>query len=217
MQLFIRHFFNFPYVRRLRTNPRQKMPSSRATANEWQSETATLYLVSKRRLTKPKPGTWLLWFALFLGCLYLGHRWWMTEKEIPPGIVVHEDGSLGLSPDRQAKLDRELEEIDHAIQYALIAGTKGVYPCYSCPNGQNTIFLNFGEVWKYGITRKGAEGRYPQGNFGAPNLLFVQQFTGTYSECLKMERVMIYGYPMLPQASARDFILIRPPGNRYDS
>lgn len=36
-------------------------------------------------------------------------------------------------------------------------------------------------------------------------------------ECLKAEKTMIYSYPLLPETQARDIILIRPPGNKYDS
>lgn len=140
----------------------------------------------------------------------------MGEKKIPPGVELDEDGNIKLSPDRQAKLDRELEEIDNAVQYALIATKRSLYPCYSCPFGQKTIFLNPGEVWKYGVTRKGPEGRYPNESFGAPNLFYFRQYMGTYSECLKREKIMIYNYPLLPEAQTRNILLIRPPGNKYD-
>jgi len=121
------------------------------------------------------------------------------------------------SPERKAKLDEELDEIDNAVQYALFAVIDGYYPCYSCVSGQKDIFLYKGSVWKYGVTRKEESERYPGGNYGASNLLFVPQFWGTYSECLKMEKTMIYNYPFLPETIARKTILIRPPGNRNDS
>jgi hypothetical protein len=38
----------------------------------------------------------------------------MTEKELPPGLITTPDGDITLSPERQAKLDRELEEVDEA-------------------------------------------------------------------------------------------------------
>jgi hypothetical protein len=67
--------------------------------------------------------------------------------------------NLSLSPERKAKLDRELEELDNAEQYVLRANRDGWYPCYSCPT-KNRIFLLKDEVWKYGVTRKGEKGRY---------------------------------------------------------
>jgi len=144
--------------------------------------------------------------------LYIG----FSKKEIPPGIEVDEKGNMVLAPERKAKLSRELEEIDNAVQYALIATINGFYPCYSCTNGQKDIFLRMGEVWKYGITRKGEKKRYPNQKYGAKNLLFIPQFRGSYGECLKREKIMIYHYPFLPESLARDILLIRPPGNKYD-
>jgi hypothetical protein len=64
----------------------------------------------------------------------------MTEKELPPGLITTPDGDITLSPERQAKLDRELEEIDNAVQYALVVTVEGFYPCYSCTNGQKPYF-----------------------------------------------------------------------------
>ena len=116
-----------------------------------------------------------------------------------------------------SEIDRELEEIDNALQYALIADVSRDYPCFTCPDGSNTIFLYKGEVWRYGSTRKGEKGRYPSGNYGAPNLSFIVQFKGTYSECLKMEKTKIYNYPLLPEALKRKVKLFRPPGNVNDN
>lgn len=181
--------------------------------SERKTELSVVSKNSTRRLpNKPK---WLLLLLLLLGAITLGII--MSEKDIPLGVVTTPEGDIALSPERQAKLDRELEEIDNAIQYALVAASGGYYPCYSCTNGEKTIFLKFGEVWKYGVTRKGPEGRYPKQDYGAPNLVFIRQLVGTYSECLKAEKTMIYSYPLLPETQARDFILIRPPGNKYDS
>ncbi|MEL6928782.1 MAG: hypothetical protein AAFO95_09115, partial [Cyanobacteria bacterium J06600_6] len=72
--------------------------------------------------------------------------------------------------------------------------------------------------WKFGVTRKGgAAGRYPNVDFGNLNLQFMEQFTGTLSDCMKEERKKIYSYPFMPETRARDIILIRPPGNKNDS
>lgn len=187
-----------------------------ARKNTFTGRSANLSVVSKTSNRRsPNGRNWLMLLLLFLGVMVIGIL--MTEKKLPPGLITTPDGDISLSPERQAKLDRELEEIDNAVQYALVVTVDGLYPCYSCTNGQKTIFLKFGEIYKYGVTRKGQEGRYPNGNYGAPNLLFVRQVIGTYSECLKAEKTMIYSYPLLPETQARDFILIRPPGNKYDS
>lgn len=163
--------------------------------------------------TKHKKRTW---YIILGGGIVLAF-FFMAHKIIPPGLEKDKDGNITLAPDRQAKLNKELEEIDNAEQYVLVAQRSGLYPCYSCTNGQKTIYLNVGEVWKYGVTRKGLQGRYPRENFGVPDLNYFQQFIGTYSECLKKEKIKIYNYPFLPEALARDILLIRPPGNKYDS
>lgn len=166
----------------------------------------------------PRKPKWWLWGIIFIGLLFFAGKILMSEKELPPGLVATPDGRYELSPERQAKLDQELEEMDDAMQYALVAKRYGKFPCYSCPNGQNFIYLNGGEIWKYGITRKGgATGRYPNLDLETLNLQFVEEFNGTLSECMKEERRKIYGYPFMPEANARDIILIRPPGNKNDS
>lgn len=187
-----------------------------ARKNASSDRSAYLAVVSRTNSRRSPNGRGWLFFLIFLLGIFVA-RIVMTEKELPPGLITTPDGDITLSPERQAKLDRELEEIDNAVQYALVASSDGFYPCYSCTNGQKTIFLKFGEVWKYGITRKGQEERYPNQNFGAPNLIFIRQVLGTYSECLKAEKTMIYSYPLLPETQAREIILIRPPGNKYDS
>lgn len=67
------------------------------------------------------------------------------------------------------------------------------------------------------MTRKGEKGRYPGGDYGAENVRYVEQYEGTYSECLKMEKIKIYNYPLLPEARKRELQLFRPPGNKNDS
>ena len=165
----------------------------------------------------PGPFILLLLLSLLAVGVVAGHKILAGKEKEKSPIVVDEDGNVRLSPERQAKLDKELEEIDNAVQYALIATIDGYYPCYTCPDGSATIFLYKGETWRYGVTRKGENGRYPDGNFGTPHVVFVVQFTGTYSECLKEEKIKIYNYPLLPEARKRELQLFRPPGNKNDS
>jgi len=139
-----------------------------------------------------KPPRGKMWLFLLLLCALLasGYIIWNSSKKIAPGLIETPEGEIILSPEREAKRNRELEEIDNAIQYALVATIDGYYPCLSCPFGVETIYLYKGNVWKYGVTRKGEAERYPGGNYGADNLLFFPMFEGTYSECLKREKTL---------------------------
>jgi len=115
---------------------------------------------------------------------------------------------------RKEKLQRELEEIDNAEQYALVVRIPGTFPCYSCVD-QSEIFLNEGEVWRYGVTKKGKAGRYRSG-LPFIELTYSVQFEGPLHECLKQEKIKIYSYAVLPENLKRENPLIRPPGNKRD-
>ena len=123
--------------------------------------------------------------------------------------------NLSLSPERKAKLDRELEELDNAEQYVLRANRDGWYPCYSCPT-KNRIFLLKDEVWKYGVTRKGEKGRYGRWHI-EQGLYYLVQYQGPLQECLRQEKIKIYNYAVLPENLRREQQLIRPPGNKQDN
>lgn len=132
-----------------------------------------------------------------------------------PFLEYDEKGTPRLALWRKQKLEKEIEELDEAEQYVIVAAIAGNYPCYSCV-ASKTIFLNKGEVWKYGMTTKGKGGRY--GNKLEPmNLLYIVQFKGTIEQCLKEERRKIYQYAILPENLKRKTPLIRPPGNKKDS
>lgn len=88
----------------------------------------------------PNSNKWLL--LLLLGAfLASGYIIWNSSKKIAPGLVETPEGEIVLSPEREAKRDRELEEIDNAIQYALVATIDGYYPCLSCPFGIKTTYI----------------------------------------------------------------------------
>jgi hypothetical protein len=164
---------------------------------------------------QPNTGFYLFLLLLAIGGIFGTYHLISGSKKSP--VIIDQDGNKVLAPHRQKKLDKELKEIDNAAQYVLVADKTGYFPCYTCPDGSGLIYLYKGEVWKYGMTRKGENGRYPKQNYGAPNLRFLIQFQGTVSECLKMEKIKIYSYPLLPEAEKRDFTLIIPPGNVIDS
>jgi len=129
-------------------------------------------------------------------------------------IEFDQDGIPRLAKWREQKLVKELEDLDGAEQYVLTAGTSGWYPCYSCLDTTN-IWLNRGEVWKYGSTTKGQKGRYGKSLKGLL-LDYHIQFEGTLEACFKEEKRKIYGYAIMPENLIRPKPIIRPPGNKKD-
>ncbi|MEL7219934.1 MAG: hypothetical protein AAGJ93_01365 [Bacteroidota bacterium] len=55
-------------------------------------------------------------------------------------IEYTEEGGAILSSERAAKLAKELEELDNAEQYILLAAKDGYYPCFACVD-KSRIFL----------------------------------------------------------------------------
>ncbi|MEM9847283.1 MAG: hypothetical protein AAF847_05305 [Bacteroidota bacterium] len=154
---------------------------------------------------KPKRPAWLLVAIFTITMAGTFHEY----------VIRKSDGSYELSPERQRKLDRELEELEEdAEQYALRAKANEYYPCYNCGNS-TTVFLNVGEVWKYGYTLK--KNRYSEKYLDDLNLLYDPQFVGSPRACLKEEKRKIFRYPLLPENLVRSFRLPRPPGNKQDN
>ena len=73
-------------------------------------------------------------------------------------VIEYFDGEPRLSSKHQQQLQRKLNELDAAEQYALIATKEQWYPCLH--SGHALYYLHVGEVWKYGVTTKGERGRY---------------------------------------------------------
>ena len=125
-------------------------------------------------LLQPNPKNWI-WLLLIAAIgIFAAINW--------EDYVVEKDGKLELAPKRKAKLKKETEKIDNAVQYALIVNEAGYFPCLNCGD-RNTMFLKIGETWKYGTTRIGEKERYQSKPFDK-RLSFVPQFYGNYSECL---------------------------------
>jgi len=127
---------------------------------------------------------------------------------------------IRLSIERAAKKAREIERIEshsfkynNCVQYALVALNDGWFPCYNCD--KDSIYLYKDEVWKYGKTCFGEQGRYPNG-LPVKNLRYEMQIQGTEKECLIAEKEKIYNYPNLPECQKRNIFLIRPAGNKID-
>jgi len=159
---------------------------------------------------KPKPsGKSPLHFIIalvILACVGLATKHFIEKDK---------DGNPQLAEWRQEKLQKELNDLDEAEQYVLVAKRNGTFPCYSCPNS-TTIELEIWEIWRYGVTSKGEKGRY-RNSLEGTNLMYLVQFEGNIAECMKEEKRKIYHYALLPENLKRAVPLIRPPGNKQDN
>lgn len=173
-------------------------------------------VASQNRITYPNkeqleesnrkfPFFWIV-FLLIITCVIFSKK---------PFLERSPDGKIQLAKWRKDKLRKALKELDEAEQYVLVAKRTGIYPCHSCPNS-STIYLETGQVWKYGFTTKSEKGRY-QRALESQNLFYLVEYEGTITACLKEEKRKIYFYALLPENLKRETPLIRPPGNKQDN
>ncbi|MEM8527452.1 MAG: hypothetical protein AAGG68_22620 [Bacteroidota bacterium] len=148
------------------------------------------YSKNRKRFQPPPPEPksprgWkiLLFFSAIVGILFFYKGVDFIEQD--------EDGNIQISKERQEKMERELEEYENAEQYVIKASYNGYYPCFNC-GGRKELYLYRGEVWRYGVTKRGQSGRYPQG-MPFDGLIYEVQFIGSIYECLVLEKKKIYG------------------------
>lgn len=155
------------------------------------------------------------WLFILLVLTFLGIGIWalLTFEE---AVVQNPDGTFRLSEKRQKKMDDEIKALQtFSEQYVLLATKSKWYPCVSCPKGA-MIYLNAGEVWRYGTTRYNERGRYNKDYCRKNDLEYIVQFEGFLHLCLIEEKRKIYHYPLLPENLKRSVRLARPPYNSVD-
>jgi RHS repeat-associated protein len=85
--------------------------------------------------------------------------------------------------------------VQTADQYALVAAKDGYYPVmkggFAEPQGE--VWLNAGDVWKYGKTINPAT-RYSKTRLDELGLVYERQFSGTPSQALAVEKQKILNY-----------------------
>ncbi len=172
---------------------------------------------------RPKPNYFLIFiiFAVVVGVAV----WYATT-------VPNKDPQL--APYRQTKRDSAISRVkkrthkkEECEQYALFVTHNGWYPVLhrGITTANDSIWLNIGEVWKYGKTCNGELLRYTQQVYYKDNkqvlsredLQYFSEFYGSESDCLIKEKQKIYNYPLLPECVIRTRRLIRPPGNKIDN
>ena len=166
-------------------------------------------MVTPTRSPQRKPPGSLTAFVLVIAALFVT---FLLHKG--PSFLEFRDGKAELSKERQAKLQKELDELENAQQYVLLASRAGYYDCFNC-GAKTTIFLEKGHVWKYGVTRKGEKIRYGDWHVQR-GLYYIIEYEGPIQKCLRREKIQIYNYATLPENLQRPAPLIRPPGNKRD-
>ncbi|MCB0616594.1 MAG: hypothetical protein KDC75_24920 [Phaeodactylibacter sp.] len=170
----------------------------------------------KAPMASPPGGKSFLFFIIILAIGGLAVAVWLFPENTPnPPFRYDDAGQPQLQPDRLKKMEKELDKLDEAEQYALVATTAGWYACFNCPDTTH-IYLFPGQIWKYGVTVNGPD-RYPRSFYKENKLQYISQFKGTLQECLREEKRKIYHYPILPENVKRKKPILRPPGNKKDS
>lgn len=100
-------------------------------------------------------------------------------------VYLDEEGNPQVIPEIHEKLEQHKKKRDACVQYVAVATTDGYRACYSCPNGQKTIFLRAGAVWKYGETCD-YEARKKDPEYELNQVELIDQNHGTKDYCFKV-------------------------------
>ncbi len=153
---------------------------------------------------------------------------WNRVKDLPiekPALVKLIKSIVGIQ-----LMERSLPNCE---QYVLKAKKSGMFPVLQTTHGgrseiKSWIFLNAGDVWKYGATAFNEQKRYPNGVFfiskdgttilTKKHLAYEVQFNGTMTEVLIEEQIKMYSYSLLPECIIRvkagEELLLISPGNK---
>lgn len=128
-------------------------------------------------------------------------------------VVQKQDGSYAIHPGRMDEAKKEKEKLENCEVYKLVALKSGWYMCHLCSQG--SIYLNKGEVWKYGYSCS-PETRYKKEWLQQMNLRYIPIFFGDMKECRAKEIELIRDYPLLPENMNRpEYLrLVVPPGSK---
>jgi hypothetical protein len=138
------------------------------------------------------------------------------EEVIDDELVWQEVKDLPVDAALIAKMIAEIEGIKRkervgeiCIQYVLIARREGFFSSFHSEN----VWLNENDIWKIGKTCLRESERYPSGLPDA-RLFFNEEFRGTETQCLIVEKVKLYAYFFTSENRIRSKKLILPPGNK---
>lgn len=133
-------------------------------------------------------------------------------------VIQHPDGTLSIDDEIADKVADRLDRIhNRTVLYKLVAASNGYFACPLCPpetTKGGRYFLNYREVYKYGITIA-AEKRYSISELARWNLRYEQIAVGNYDEMLLLETTYMGEYPLHPENLKRPINrrLVTPPGS----
>ena len=129
-----------------------------------------------------------------------------------PDVKIIESGKLILGEHEDSMLKKELEQFENCVQYAIVATISGYFDCHKCPFGITKVWLNKGEIWKYGESCQ-IEKRWPQSKLEPLFLLREDQIKGDIKITKQAEREKLRKYKLLQESRKKEGWFMLPPGN----
>lgn len=168
---------------------------------------------------KPQKGVFLL-LGLLLSISFLIMSIPKTWQE---ATQKNEEGELSLSKSWAESVGKKVEQHQQHELYMLVATRDGNYLCKHCLSAQ--FFLRAGEVYRYGTTGLGQDGRgYSDEWLNRYQLNYITISNGDLATIKIQEAVLIGNYVLLPENTSRPlqstleakpywYRLVLPPGN----
>lgn len=162
----------------------------------------------------------LLLTALLVSLFFL---YMAIPKTWEEATKTADDGTITLADDWAGTIERKLSKYEKHDLYALLAVNDGYFECKHCPTGK--FFLKKGELYRYGTTGDGQNGRgYNEEWIYINKLFYIHLLSGDLTTVSIAQASFIGAYALLPQNLARPlpnssearpywYRLVIPPGN----
>lgn len=113
--------------------------------------------------------------------------------------IAYEGATIAFAYDNSALIAKQAKEIEGIAKRTLSNKQGFVYQLQATKDGYyndvrgGKVYLNTGDVWKYGQTVNGSK-RYSRAELSRKDLTRINIFYGNQMEILIQEKIMIYGY-----------------------
>lgn len=163
---------------------------------------------------------WIILTGLLITTIIL---WSSIPKRWDDATTENADGSMELSAEWSSTVAKKQAKIANHELYMLVAAQNGYYLCGHCAGGR--FFLNAGEVYRYGTTGNGKNGRgYTDNWLAKQKLNFIHLMYGDLATIMTEQATLIGSYalhpenikrPLTGEAKAKSYWyrLVLPPGN----